>query len=133
MQENTAYYYFFSLFIKATPIFYYICTEKQNKPLPYTIMAQLRIKEICKEKGLTLNALAEKIGISQPSISGIATGKQKPSFDTLDKLAEALGVEVSELFAPKSDFVAMVSSGGETKRFDSAEDLAEYIRPMIEG
>lgn len=96
-------------------------------------MAQLRIKEICKEKGLTLNALAEKIGISQPSISGIATGKQKPSFDTLDKLAEALGVEVSELFAPKSDFVAMVSSGGELRRFDSVEDLAEYIRPMIEG
>lgn len=67
-------------------------------------MIQLRIKDICKEKGITLNVLAEKIGVSQPSISGIATGKQKPSFDTLEKLSEALGVPVTELFEqPKSD------------------------------
>lgn len=52
-------------------------------------------------RGITLNQLAEKIGISQPSISGIATGKQKPSFDTLEKLSEALNVEVAELFAPQ--------------------------------
>lgn len=61
-------------------------------------MIQLRIKEICKEKGITLNMLAEKIGVSQPSISGIATGKQKPSFDTLERLSEALNVPVTELF-----------------------------------
>lgn len=66
-------------------------------------MIQLRIKEICKEKGITLNMLAEKIGVSQPSISGIATGKQKPSFDTLERLSEALNVPVTELFEqPKS-------------------------------
>lgn len=63
-------------------------------------MIVLRLKELCKAKGITLNQLAERIGISQPSISGIATGKQKPSFDTLEKLATALGVSVSELFAP---------------------------------
>lgn len=67
-------------------------------------MIQLRIKDLCKEKGITLNVLAEKIGVSQPSISGIATGKQKPSFDTLEKLSEALDVPVSELFEqPKSN------------------------------
>lgn len=64
-------------------------------------MAQLRIKELCKERGITLNQLAERIGVSQPSISGIATGKQKPSFDTLDRLADALGVSVAELFVPQ--------------------------------
>lgn len=71
-------------------------------------MIQLRIKEICKEKGITLNALAEKIGVSQPSISGLATGKQKPSFDTLEKLAEALEVPFTELFEqPKSDTASL--------------------------
>lgn len=64
-------------------------------------MIQLRIKELCKEQGITLNQLAEKIGVSQPSISGIATGKQKPSFDTLEKLSEALNVDAAELFAPQ--------------------------------
>lgn len=61
-------------------------------------MLQLRIKDICREKGITLNTLAERIGVSQPSISGLATGKQKPSFDTLEKLAQALDVPVSALF-----------------------------------
>lgn len=71
-------------------------------------MIQLRIKEICKEKGITLNMLAEKIGVSQPSISGIATGKQKPSFDTLERLSEALNVPVTELFEqPKSGFATL--------------------------
>lgn len=64
-------------------------------------MIQLRIKELCKEKGITLNQLDEKIGISQPSISGIATGKQKPAFDTLEKMADALEVTPAELFAPQ--------------------------------
>ena len=61
-------------------------------------MLHLRIKEICKEQGITLNTLAERIGVTQPSISGLATGKLKPSFDTLEKLANALNVEVAELF-----------------------------------
>ncbi|MDE5900616.1 MAG: helix-turn-helix transcriptional regulator [Muribaculaceae bacterium] len=62
-------------------------------------MITLRIKEICKRQGTTLNALAESIGVSQPSISGIATGRQKPSLDTIEKIASALNVPVSELFA----------------------------------
>lgn len=62
-------------------------------------MITLRIKEICKQQGTTLNALAERIGVSQPSISGIATGRQKPSLDTIEKIASALNVSVSELFA----------------------------------
>lgn len=64
-------------------------------------MTQLRIKEICKSQGITLNDLAERVGVSRVSLSGISTGKQKPSFDTLEKLAAALGVSVPELFAPQ--------------------------------
>ncbi len=63
-------------------------------------MSHIRLKELCKEKGMTFNDLGEKIGVSRVSLSGIATGKQKPSFDTLEKIAGALGVNMSELFAP---------------------------------
>ena len=65
-------------------------------------MLQLRIKELCKERGMTLNTLAERIGVTQPSISGLATGKLKPSLDTLKKLCDALDVEVGELFNPRN-------------------------------
>lgn len=65
-------------------------------------MTTLRIKELCKEKGTTLNALCEIIGISQPSISLIANGKQRPSLETLEKISKALGVGIGELFAPSN-------------------------------
>ena len=65
-------------------------------------MMRLRIKEICKGKGITINELAERVGVSRVSLSGIVTGKQKPSFDTLEKLSDALNIAPSELFeAPK--------------------------------
>lgn len=65
-------------------------------------MLQLRIKELCKEREITLNELAKQIGVTQPSISGLATGKLKPSLDTIEKLCEALDVEVGELFVPRN-------------------------------
>ena len=63
-------------------------------------MTRLRIKELCKEKGTTLLSLSNGIGISQPSISQIANGKINPSLDTLEKIANYLGVGIEELFAP---------------------------------
>lgn len=65
-------------------------------------MVMFRLKEICKEKGITLSEVSEKLGISQPSVSGFATGKIKPSYDTILALSDFLGVPVGELFeAPK--------------------------------
>lgn len=92
-----------------------------------TIMTPLRIKQICKEKKMTLQELASIVGISLNSISGLATGKQKPSFKTLEKLSNALNVEVSELFAPKEDFIAFVRINGETQTFTRMCDLSSWI------
>ena len=67
-------------------------------------MVILKIKEICTFKGISQKALAEKVGVSATSLSRIVTGEQKPSLDTLDKIASALGVSVAELFeAPLAD------------------------------
>ena len=75
-------------------------------------MMQLRIKEICKERGITLNELAERVGVSRVSLSGIVTGKQKPSFDTLEKLAGALDINPAELFAaPKEGVITCPHCG----------------------
>lgn len=79
-------------------------------------MTHLRIKEICKEQGITLNTLAERVGVTQPSISGLATGKIKPSFSTLEKLAEALNVDIGELFIRKeSDTIICPKCGSKFK------------------
>lgn len=59
-------------------------------------MTTLRVKEICKEQNMTLADLASKMQITA---SALSQNLKKPSFDTLEKLASALGVEVVELFA----------------------------------
>lgn len=91
-----------------------------------TIMTPLRIKQICKEKKMTLQELASIVGISLNSISGLATGKQKPSFNTLEKLASALNVEVGELFTPKNDFLAFIRMNGQTHTFTAPGDLKAF-------
>ena len=103
--------------------FYYICIVivMQNG------MTTLRIKQICKDRGMTLQELAKAVGVSLNSISGFATGKQKPSLDTLEKLATALNVEVGELFVPKNDFVAFVRMNGQTYTFNTKEELSAFV------
>ncbi len=49
---------------------------------------------------MSINTLAETIGVAQPTMSRIVNGKQTPALETLEKIAEALGVEVPELFKP---------------------------------
>lgn len=58
-------------------------------------MVHYRIKEICSEKGITQKELAAKVELSSTSLSQIVTGKQKPSLDTLEKIASALDVGIS--------------------------------------
>lgn len=61
----------------------------------------LRIKEVSKGKGISITKLAELVGITQPNMSNVANGKTSPSLDLLERIAGALDVEVSELFAPQ--------------------------------
>lgn len=56
----------------------------------------LRVKEVCKEKGVTITQLAEILGIKQESLSRAINGN--PTLDTLQKIATALNVPVSALF-----------------------------------
>jgi len=57
-----------------------------------------RLVEIRHLRKITQAQLAEKVGVSVEFISLIERGINSPSFDTLEKLAEAMGVQVYELF-----------------------------------
>ena len=63
------------------------------------IMAELRIKEVCKEKGVKVMDLSTMIGVSQTNTSNIINGKVNPSLETLEKIASALNVPMWQLFA----------------------------------
>ena len=57
----------------------------------------LRVKEVCKEKGTTITGLAERLNMKQVSLSRIINGN--PTVGTLKKIADTLGVSLIELFA----------------------------------
>lgn len=59
-------------------------------------MAHYRIKELLKERNMTQKELAQRIGVSAVSLNRYMTGN--PSVSSLEKIAEALDVEISELF-----------------------------------
>lgn len=57
-----------------------------------------KIRQLRKERGLTLKQLANKTTLSVSLISQIELGKSAASVSTLCKLATALGVSMSHLF-----------------------------------
>lgn len=94
----------------------------------------LRIKEVQKEKKITVVELAGIVGVAQPTMSNLVNGKTTPSLETLQKIADALGVNITELFAPKSDdFTALIDHGGKLYRFDSVETLEAFIAEIKKG
>jgi transcriptional regulator with XRE-family HTH domain len=62
----------------------------------------LRIKEVIKERGMTITELADKMGINRVNLSNMVNGN--PTVETLNKIADAIGCPVTELFEqPKKD------------------------------
>ena len=63
-----------------------------------------RIKELLKEKGITISDLADKIGTTQTSLSRALGENGNPTYETLNKISKALNVDMSELFKSKGNY-----------------------------
>lgn len=99
-------------------------------------MIALRIKEVCSEKGISQKELGEKIGLSATSLSRISSGEQNPSFDTLEKISSALGVEVWQLFTRSTssdEFIALVKNGKEYHCALTLKELEEIVKRIKEN
>ena len=62
---------------------------------------KLRIKEVCQLRNTTQKELAEKLGVSEVTLSRASNGNT--SLPLLEKIANILEIEISELFAPSSN------------------------------
>lgn len=75
---------------------------------------ELRIKEVCKEKGILQKDLAEKIGITDIALR--ASLKGNPTIGTLEKVALALNVPITDLFEqPKQNIITCPYCNGKIK------------------
>lgn len=66
--------------------------------MTYSDVVIRRLKDLCTQKGITVNKLATLSGITQSTVENIMNGKTKnPKLKTLHKLAIGLDMTVSEL------------------------------------
>jgi transcriptional regulator with XRE-family HTH domain len=57
-----------------------------------------RLRELREGQGMSMRALAQKSGLSANALSMIERGRASPSVSTLNKLAEALGIQMAQFF-----------------------------------
>ena len=91
-------------------------------------MEKLRIKEVLKLNGMTMNQLAEKLGINRVNLSNSINGN--PTLKSLLKIAEILEVNISELFAKpntKNQISGFLEYNGEIYKIESLSDLDSFI------
>src|SRR5204862_3639458 len=68
-----------------------------------------RVRELRDMHGFSLDALAERSGVSRSNISLIERGQSSPTATVLDKLAAGLGVTLASLFEDAKAPVAQPS------------------------
>jgi lambda repressor-like predicted transcriptional regulator len=91
----------------------------------------LRIKEVAKSKGMTMAQIAEKIGITPITLSQSLNGN--PTLSRLQEVADALGVDVSELFAQSKageEIHGCIFIDGSPVVVNSKEDLLKLVKSL---
>lgn len=68
---------------------------------------RIRLKEICKQKGITQKDLANNMGVTEITLTRVNNGNT--SLTLLEKIATALNVPITELFAAPLVGAASVS------------------------
>ena len=95
-------------------------------------MAKLRVKQIVKEKGLTLAKVAEMLEIHPVNLSTTLNGN--PTIATLEKIANVLGVDVTDLIETenKPNVRGFVKVNEEVIELSSIADLEQALNKAKE-
>lgn len=89
----------------------------------------LRIKEICREQGIMLKDLAERINITEVGLSKSLNGN--PTIGRLQEIANALNVDFIELFVPKSDgTTGYIEHNGVVYKINSIADIEKLLEEL---
>lgn len=76
----------------------------------HTNFTHMRIKDIIKEKGITQQILADRMGVSLSAVRQMV-GAQSLTTSTLEKIATALDVPMWQLFASPGEVAKEITGG----------------------
>ena len=93
-----------------------------------------RIKAARTKVGLTQKELGAKLGVSESFIAQYETDKRNPKKETLQRIADALGIHVSELlitFTPEIEEILILAEDNAEKLFGL--DKTEVHQRVMDG
>ena len=63
---------------------------------------ELRVTECCKRRGVTLQDLADRLGVARSTLAN-TLAKKNPTLETLERIAKALELKISDLIVEEDD------------------------------
>jgi len=85
---------------------------------------EIRLKEVCKAKKITLTQIAKRLDIERETLSRSINGNI--SLNRLNEIADILGVQVNELISV-NQLSGFVEFNGTIHRIQSVEDLERLL------
>lgn len=85
------------------------------------------LKAIRKEKGLSQQSIADLSGMIASTYNRIENMKVSPSIDTVEKIANAMDVTISDLFQSRE-----LSDKSLIQKLEMINELADYNRNVLE-
>ena len=85
-----------------TPSLIRIARENGADAAVEPINLGIRVRELRKARGWTLEQAANQAGLARSTLSKIENGQMSPTYEALKKLAEGLAISVPQLFTPPS-------------------------------
>lgn len=89
-----------------------------------------RIKELCDKKQMTMYRLSKKTGISQSSLSNLMKRGSTPTFYTLERICEGLGITLPQFFS--DDIGKLELSLEQMKVLETWESLTDKEKEAVE-
>ena len=96
-----------------------------------------RLKSLRKAKDMSVYKLSQLSGVSETHIRDLERGDRNPSFDTLSRLAEPLGISLAELFNESRETAFLSEEEKELLDCyrhlsqDKAEGLLRFLKTLI--
>lgn len=94
----------------------------------------LKVKGICKQQGITLKELAEKMEVSPEAVTRMLSDNGNPTLSTLMNIAKALNVQVYELFDDFNSNMLVrgyLEIGDKIHRINNFSDLQAVFNTLV--
>jgi transcriptional regulator with XRE-family HTH domain len=92
-----------------------------------------RVQALRRDRGLTLQDLAGAAGVSASMLSSVERGRKAPTVVVLARIADGLGVPLSELIAPGGSRVIVRRAGAQDVIDEPGGWRREILTPVVPG